>query len=185
MKRGSQADWLKELQLALATAVAAVVALGLHAALPPLFGAPIDVEVPASGLTTRPLADDATVPVQLTDPSPAQCAWHLAATLPTFTVITAILAVLLLLVRDARRDDPFTRTAVRRLRLLAVLSLTGLAAGLLEALATIPLADQAADRTAFTWHLTPGWLLLALGFFALAQVFQRGCALRDDLAAVV
>src|SRR5690606_3527853 len=80
------------------------------------------------------------VTITVAEPRASQrLAWALSRW-PTAAVITALLVLLLGLVRRARRDDPFSLATVRRLRVLGVVALGGYVASLLELMATMLLS---------------------------------------------
>jgi hypothetical protein len=103
-------------------------------------------------------------------------------------VIVAIAAVLLhRIVRDAGRTDPFTPATVRRLRRLALFVIL---AGGVAAIAGMIAADAlAASFVDGAFH--PGdisvvpWLLSGFGLAAVAEVLNRGVALRTELDTVI
>lgn len=102
-------------------------------------------------------------------------------------VIAIAAASLYRIVRDAGRTDPFTPATVRRLRRVAVFVLLGGgAATVAEAAASDALA---ASFVAGAFHAsdTPGVVVLVVGLAlaAIAEVINRGVALRSELDTVI
>jgi hypothetical protein len=93
-------------------------------------------------------------------------------------VLCAAAAAFLLwrVVREARRDNPFTPRTVRRLRWLAgLLFVGGLAASLLASLGSDLLVRTLVD-TGHSGYDPPGWawVFAAVGIAAVAEVVHRG-----------
>jgi hypothetical protein len=159
----------------------------------------IGVSVPAERIAWPPAGDDlrpdapilpgAQVEVGLPEPSVEEVATWLLTWLPTFAVFLTVVMLLLSLVQHARRSDPFTRTTVRRLRVLAVVTLLGAAAAhLVEYLAEFSLTYAVLQSSAFsiTYEVLPGpALLVGLAFLVIAEVVRRGCAMREELDTVI
>ena len=110
-----------------------------------------------------------------------------AAKALAFLVATVAAALLWRLVRDARRVDPFSGATVRRLRQLAWLVLVGgFASAGVSTLAAAALADGLLVGANATY--APAiWLLLGVGtgIGAVAEVVNRGVAMRAELDAVI
>ncbi|MET7423422.1 DUF2975 domain-containing protein [Dactylosporangium sp. NPDC005555] len=190
-------DWLGELQtlLIVALGVCAVVAVVNVKAM--VTREPISVTVGA-GVEIRPggvtgmrpgvrLDPDAGVGVVVDDPSTLQVALDAARTVPWFAIAVLTLVMLLLVVRTARRGDPFAAANVRRLRRLGWTVLLGsLAAFQVELLAGLELSTSVvADPASTSADLPFAWLLCGSGFLALAEIIQRGRALQAELAEVI
>jgi hypothetical protein len=159
-------DWLREMQ--------AVLILGL-------------VVTAGSALAAIAGATDPSLTVPGTDlvfgaPTLGQRLLWTATSLPTVLVIAAILVLLLRIVREARRTDPFTPVTVRRLRTLALVAIVGgYAASFGQILATWLLTDGARA----TGSLPASWVLVGFGVLAVSEVVGRGCALRAELETVI
>lgn len=99
-----------------------------------------------------------------------------------------ILGLLLGLIRAARRDQPFTVQAVRRLRWLGFATIaSGLAIFVIETVANFSLSATvtgmpSADISLFAFG---PWFLTGFGFFAIGEVIARGQALRTELEQVI
>lgn len=184
-------DWLKEMQAVLAIALG-VVAPALRAAI----AEELPLELPAAALSGTldyelregvAIAAEQDVTVTLADPDAGQrAAWALAE-LPTQAVAAALLALLLGLVRHARREDPFTPATVRRLRAVAATAIAGgVFAFTVELLASMHLSTTAVvGDIAGISHLPVHWLLIGFGLLAVAEVVKRGRAMREELETVV
>ncbi|MDG4786967.1 DUF2975 domain-containing protein [Micromonospora sp. WMMD1102] len=192
-------DWLAELQGVVALALLVVAGTIVFQLVSLLRGGPVVARVPAEAL---PGVDGATaglrsgvvvggdVEVRVADPGPGELvAYHLTG-LPALLVGGAVLALLWLALRRARREDPFSAATVRRLRSIGWVGLGGgLLAQLLQVVASFELtgrvtADGAATTTV---DLTRSGLLLLLGFgfFAMAEIVRRGVAMRAELETVI
>jgi hypothetical protein len=122
-------------------------------------------------------------------PTGAQLALATVATLPTYTLTTAMLVMLWRLVGAARRTDPFTWATVRRLRALGwLLIIGGPVAWLVELGARFSLSGTVSSRgpQAILDLFGPGvWFLVGLGMPAIGEVVRSGQALRTELDGVV
>jgi hypothetical protein len=111
-----------------------------------------------------------------------------------FTLVSIpILVYAIRLIEDARRNDPFTRAMVRRLRTLGLMVLVlGLLSEVVEytaqtVLLNISLPDDASLRH-FAWineYPSLWWLLPGLVLLGVSEVVKRGCDLRDELDWVI
>ena len=156
----------------------------------------LQLELPASAVSGTvdyglragaAVAVEQDVTVTVTDPTLEQrAAWVLTA-LPTFAVVVALLALLLRIVWHARRGDPFTPATVRRLRVLAVVALAGgYLAAVVELVASMHLSSTVTtDGVIGFSQLSAHWLLAGFGLFAVAEVVNRGYAMRSELETVV
>ncbi|MGI5186060.1 DUF2975 domain-containing protein [Dactylosporangium sp. CA-152071] len=190
-------DYLGELRtlLFVALGVCAVVAVvnvwAMVARDPISVVAGAGVVVPPDAVTgLRPgvrLDPDTELHVLVDHPSVAQVGWHAAQSLPWFAIVVFALVMLLLVVRAARRGDPFAAANVRRLRAVGWVVLLGsLAAFELELLAGFQLsATVVAEPPSTGADLPLGWCLCGAGFLALAEIIQRGRALQAELAEVI
>lgn len=195
-ERLGRPDWLRELQAVLIAGLLFVVGFGIvGVGVTAAFGDELTMELPASAVTGTVdvgLREGATVAakqdvtITVAEPRASQrLAWALSRW-PTAAVITALLVLLLGLVRRARRDDPFSLATVRRLRVLGVVALGGYVASLLELMATMLLSGTVTtDGVAGGSQLSMAWFLVGFGLFAMAEVVKRGHAMRVELETVV
>lgn len=195
-ERLGRPDWLRELQAVLIAGLLFVVGFGIvGVGVTAAFGDELTMELPASAVTGTVdvgLREGATVAakqdvtITVAEPRASQrLAWALSRW-PTAAVITALLVLLLGLVRRARRDDPFSLATVRRLRVLGVVALGGYVASLLELMATMLLSGTVTtDGVAESSQLSMAWFLVGFGLFAMAEVVKRGHAMRVELETVV
>jgi hypothetical protein len=91
-------------------------------------------------------------------------------------------------VRAARRDDPFSAANVRRLRAMGGVVLVGGASSLTIGVAAAfelgrSIAPDAAPGAVL--DLSGWWFLVGFGFFAIAEVLNRGRAMRAELDEVI
>ncbi|GAA0260735.1 DUF2975 domain-containing protein [Cryptosporangium japonicum] len=144
-------------------------------------GAPV-----LAGLAPGVHADPAgPVRVVVEDPTGPQLAWEALRTAPGFALIVFTLVMLLLVVRSARRGDPFSDANIRRLALTGWVLLVGSAVAFgLELVAVTQLSQSvSASGGGATYSFL--WAFSSLGFLAVAEVLRRGRALQADLAGVV
>jgi DUF2975 family protein len=190
-----KANWLKELQglLVISLALAAVLTVG---GIILAFGEPLEVRLSATAVTGSvdsglragaSVVSDQMVNVVVAEPTAWQQTLWVLSNLPTQLVIMAMLALLLAIVRNARRADPFTAVTVRRLRVVAVIALIGgYLAFFAEVLASFVLSDTVMADGVMAFSEVPlYWFPVGFGLFAVAEVIQRGCALRDELETVI
>lgn len=199
MKTLRRPDWLAELQVLVIIALVAVAVPIIANVASLATRQPIVVSLPASAVTDLPgtaaglapgaaIAADNDVEVSLADPGAAETAWYALRVLPELLLVAVVLALLWRLLAAARRDDPFTTTSVRRLRVLGVLSAAGgFLAGALGTIAEMALSDAATGGrvASATLTLTPVWLLVGGGFVAFAEIVNRGRAMRAELERVI
>ncbi|MDQ7904954.1 DUF2975 domain-containing protein [Phytohabitans sp. ZYX-F-186] len=134
------------------------------------------------GVSVEPSAQ---VRALVEEPTATQSLLHMATSLPTKCVVIAMLFLLVRIVREARRGDPFTAGNVRLLRLLGLTVIAGgLAADVVEELAYRALAAPIVDGPVggFFWS---GWWLVGIAFLAIAEVFKRGVRMRVELDGVI
>lgn len=148
---------------------------------------PVDEIAGASRLPSGPaLEADALIAVRVEDPSTAQTIWSALRDAPIFVVVLAILAILLVMVRDARRTDPFTERTVRRLRWLGAWAIVGgSVVSLLESFAMAQLSHSVTDGAVAVWELPGLWFAVGSGFLALSAVINKGRAMRTELDEVI
>lgn len=190
-------DYLAELQSLLyvalgLSAVVAVVGVRAMAVRDPItvtVGAGVHV---ASGAVTgllpgARLDSGGDVQVLVDHPSTGQVAWHAAQVVPWYLLAVFTLAMLLLVVRAARRGDPFAAANVRRLRIVGwVVFLGSIAAFYVELWAGFELSTTVVADPPNTGAEVPlVWCLCGFGFLALAEIIKRGRALQSELAGVI
>ncbi|MET9403857.1 DUF2975 domain-containing protein [Kitasatospora sp. NPDC002965] len=192
-------DWLGELQGVLtlglvATSLAIAVSVGraLLGDLPVTAGIPagaLEGSTVIPGRTTGgvSITPDSVIEVEIADPSAHQLVAAVLTALPSLLVALGMLVMLLLVVRRARRGDPFTTQAVRRLRLLAVFVIVGgTLAGVTESAAALDLALSVSDTAGVTvWEFPAAWTLAGFGILASAEVVSRGAGMRAELETVI
>jgi hypothetical protein len=118
-------------------------------------------------------------------PTATQSLLNAGTSLPTKCVVVAMLFLLLRIVRQARRGDPFTAGNVRLLRQLGVTVIAGgIVADVVEALAFRALVGPIVDGAVggFVWS---GWWLVGVAFLAIAEVVNRGLRMRVELDGVI
>lgn len=103
--------------------------------------------------------------------------------LPLIYVVERLLAELRAILDTVERGDPFDRVNAARLRtigwMLLVIQLADLIFGATRVIAKLLHIDYAGWQPNVT-----GWLAVLVAF-VLAQVFERGAAMRDDLDGTV
>jgi len=188
-------DWLKELQTVLILGLVVVGGLGVFGAAAAVSDS-LQLELPASAVSGTvdyglregaAIAAEQDVTVTVADPNPQQrVLWALTA-LPSYAVVAGLLVLLLRIVWHARRGDPFTPATVRRLRVLAVVTLVGGYLGfLIELFAAMHLSSTViTDGVVGFSQLPVHWFLIGFGLFAVAEVIKRGNAMRAELETVV
>jgi len=197
-RRLLRTDWLRELQGLLVVGLA-LTAVGMIAVIAMTIRGPLPVSVPAGhlvdggtlhGLTGGAQLDQhGNVDVSVADPTRHQAILGVLTVLPSGLVVLTMLAGLYRVIRDARRRDPFTDTTVRRLRQLsAVVILGGLLAWIGEFIAQFALTGTVTPTGwAGTLPLAKPliWLLVAFGYLAVAEIINRGRAMRAELEQVI
>ena len=192
-------DWLWELQgLSVLVGVFAVAGAAVRI-IPPVLGSagvPVDLWArsvdglagarPEAGVTVE---SDGTVEAVITDPTGTQVLLSILTWLPTVVMVIALVTLVFRLLRDARRNDPFTRRTVRRLRVLAVVALAGgEVAAITEALCGMELVNSVLPKDGAPYGVLTlpfGWVFLGFAFLAIGELIRRGRALRDELAEVI
>lgn len=197
-ERFVRADWLRELHVLLICGLVVVAAglaivTGLAVSGPLAASVPVDHAIAADALTgMRPgvaLDSHSMVEVSVRNPSPWQATLGILAVAPTGLVVLAMFAILLGVVRHARRHDPFTTATVLRLRWLGVVVMVGGAlAWAMEFAASFALAATVSRSGAggtLTLIEPMMWVVIGFGYLAVAEVINRGRAMRDELADVI
>jgi hypothetical protein len=132
----------------------------------------------------------ARVQALVEEPTATQAMLHLATTLPTRCVVIAMLFLLVRVVRQARRGDPFTAGNVRLLRQLGVTVIVGgIVSDVIEEMAFRALVGPIVDGPVggFVWSgfVWSGWWLVGVAFLAIAEVVSRGLRMRVELEGVI
>ena len=199
MRTTRRPDWLG------GAAVALVIILGFVAVLavaglaeaarrsPTTVAVPISALSPLTGAGLRDLAPGAsldpagTADVVVADPTTSQVLWSLTTWLPALAIGVAVLVLLLTVVTGARRGDPFTDRTIGRLRAIGILTLLGGPITIaLGALARSALSDSVlAGSGDLSPAITLDWLIVGMGFLALAEVIRRGRSMRQELDEVI
>ncbi|WP_020524253.1 DUF2975 domain-containing protein [Catelliglobosispora koreensis] len=185
-------DWLAELQGLLTVVLAVLGAVALFSIASLAFSRDIVVTVPASTITAglpagaTPTGDlDVLIPNATT----AQIVAHQLTSLPTFAVAAAVLTLLWKALRRARREDPFSAGTVRSLRVIGAVAVTGILAQVIETAASAWLSSNVLPDGGWSTTLdlaSAGLFLLAgFGFFAIAEIINRGLAMRAELETLV
>ncbi|MGI8793616.1 MAG: DUF2975 domain-containing protein [Acidimicrobiales bacterium] len=160
-------------------------------ATPGAYDAAVHASVPASHIADLPPGtvspDHVDVVVRVRHATITQRRWQAARDLAQVPVLIAAVWLLRGVLRSVRDADPFTQKNVERLRALAVVVLVGLPiAGFVSSMFANELALSAGLDGPGTAVGIPGNAVLSgLALFALAEVFARGVALRDDLEGTV
>lgn len=178
--------WLERLALVVFGVGAALLVVDVVAGL--AGSGDVTARVPVSAASVDlPLVDGATVEVLVADPTAAQLGLYWLARLPVPLAGLAVVGYVAVLLRRARRSDPFTPAMVRGLRGLAALTVAGGVLGTaLAAVGEFALAmNVTGDEAAASFPVPVVWLLAGFGFQAVAEIVHRGVALRDELAGVV
>ena len=141
----------------------------------------------AVGLPEDIRADEVSeVGVEISSPTGRQRLLYALTQAPTTIVLLVVLAMLAALLRRARQTDPFTPQTVRSLRLMGVALAAGVLAVAVEGAARLLLSETVTpDRIAADMGIPFVWLLGGFVCFAIAEVINRGCAMRDELATVI
>jgi hypothetical protein len=197
-ERFLRADWLRELQ-GLSLCGLVVVGAGLAVVVGLAITGPLDTSVPADqaiaadALTElRPgvtLNSRGMVDVSIRHPSPGQAALGILAVAPTALVVLAMFAILLGVIRHARRHNPFTAATVLRLRWLGVVVMIGgalaWAVEFAASFALVATVSQSGAGGTLTLIEPMMWLVIGFGYLTVAEVVNRGRAMRDELADVI
>jgi hypothetical protein len=196
-------NWLRELHavlvICLTLGVIGVVVGIVGAIAGRSWGGTLPVSVPAEhvsgvgavtglrgGASLDPHGD---ISVAVSDATTRQTVVAMLTWLPTALVVVAMLGLLLSVVRSARHHGPFTTVVVRRLRALGVVVIVGgLLAWPAQFLAQWALVDtvtSAGPAATLTFAAPLTWLLVGLGYIAIAEVIGRGRAMQTELDEVI
>jgi hypothetical protein len=192
-------NWLAELQGAVGVALIVLAGIAVFQVVTLASGGMVVTTVPAEVVTGVAGATDGLVPgavvegeveVRIADPAPGQLAMYELTSLPVYLVVATVLVLLWTTLRRARREDPFTAATVRRLRVIGWVALAGgVVAQLGQMLAALELSSQViadGSMTATLDLLSTGlFLLVGYGFFAVAEILNRGLAMRAELETVI
>lgn len=192
-------DWLAETQSVVAFLLVAMAVFGAAGVAMSVAGDSLAVEVPAravagvagasDGLRAGATVDpDGVLGVVVAKPAAPERTAAALTDAPTYVVVVTMLAMLYAVVRRARREDPFLTAIVRRLRWLGVVALIGgPLAAIAEMVATLDLTRRLTGDPAASLDATAigVWLLAGFGFLAVAEIVNRGRALRAELETVI
>jgi hypothetical protein len=203
IERLRKPDWLQEMQATITFVLVVLAVVGVFNVVALVTGDSLVAEVPTrtvagvSGTTgdLRPgvvIDPYGTVDVLVRDPDAGQLVDQALIRLPTYLVAGTVFVLLLGVLRRARRDNPFLPATVNRLRVLAIVVLVGgPLAFTIETIAAMDLSARVTNthmgNIGTTFDLTPIgiWLLVGFGFFAIAEVVNRGRAMRAELDSVI
>ena len=187
--------WTERVLAALVALAAVATAVGLIAGFTTGFTVQVPADLlpevtgahPAALLDAATISPQGTVGVEIADPTVGQGLALALGWVPALAMAMVALVLLLRLVRDARRSGPFTGATVRRLRAVAVVALIGGPLGIAGQAGSTALLTRSVLRTGgdVAPHITFEWLLLGLGFLAVAEVVRTGIAMRDELDEVI
>jgi Protein of unknown function (DUF2975) len=200
IERLRKPDWLQEMQTTLTFVLVVMAVLGGLTVIALVTGDSLVAQVPTSavagvagatgdlrpGVVTDP---HGTVDILVRNPDAGQLVDKALISMPTYLITVTVLVLLLGVLRRARRDNPFLPATVRRLRVIAVVVLVGgQLAFTIETVAAMDLSARVTNKHMGTiFDVTPvgTWLLLGFGFFAIAEVVNRGRAMRAELDSVI
>jgi Protein of unknown function (DUF2975) len=200
IERLRRPDWLQEMQTMLTVVLAVLAVLGVLDVIAVATGDSVVAAVPtravfdvgAAPATLQPgtvIDQGGMIDVSVSDPDAGLLIGKALTSMPTYVVAVITLALLLSVVRRARKEDPFLPATVRRLRTLAVVALVGgPVAFIIEMIAAMDLTARVTDRhpgTVVDLTSLGIWLLIGFGFFAIAEVINRGRAMRAELDSVI
>jgi Protein of unknown function (DUF2975) len=197
VERLRRPDWLQEMQSMLTFVLVVLALLGVLNVITLVTGDSIVAQVPTravAGATgdLRPgvvIDPDGTVGLLVRNPDAAQLVDRALISVPTYLVAVTVFVLLLGVLRRTRRENPFLPATVRRLRVLAAVVLVGgPVAFTIETIAAMDLSVRVTNRYMGTiFDLTPVgiWLLVGFGFLAIAEVVNRGRAMRAELDSVI
>jgi hypothetical protein len=196
IRLGTWLGWLRATStFVLIAAMCLAVAVLVIAFIP---GSPVTQDLPSSALTglhsvggvTAGVAVDPAgwVPFTIHDPSLEQRLLALLPVLPGLVLVAEIARRMANLLRAAQASDPFTASTARALLTIAkITALGGLAVWVVS-----QIGQWLLSRTMLTEPVTVkppqsplGWLAVGLIFAALAQIIDRGVAMRAELDTVI
>lgn len=188
-------DWLAEIQSATAFVLAVLAVVGVAGIAMTAIGDNLAVELPASAVAApdglRPgvtVDTEGTLDAVIAQPDRAERVAAALTSLPTYLVVVAMLAILYAVARQARREDPFLAVTVNRLRLLALVALVGgPLAAVTETVAALDLTRRVTGDASASLDVTAIglWTLAGFGFLAVAEIVNRGRAMRAELETVI
>ncbi len=126
------------------------------------------------------------VDVTVAQPTTAQAAWSLVASLPVLLAAAGLVLVLVIALR-ARRGEPFTRNVVALVRTIGLVVLVG--GPLMQAVTGVARSRLAESVLVEGGHYGPtitlDWVIAGLCILALAEVIRHGKSLREELDEVI
>jgi hypothetical protein len=148
-------------------------------------------ELPASGTVSVGdvyLTPGVTAQVTPIHPGFADVMASVGTAVAGSVVLIAAFVITLMIVRTARRGDPFDPRNIKRLKALALTLIAGwLAVTALHMAASMAAASGPALERLVNWQaeITLAPLIIGLGLAMLTAVFQRGARLREDTKGLV
>jgi hypothetical protein len=127
------------------------------------------------------------VPLRIKDASPEQNLYAIGRDIVPGLLVIAVLWLLRRILVSVRQGDPFTAANVRRLRIVGLLLLIGtpIAALTASAFEQALASSVSAPGSGIAIGVPGGGLIAGLGVFVLAQVFEHGVRMREDIAGTV
>jgi hypothetical protein len=127
------------------------------------------------------------VPLRIKDAGPEQNLYAVGRDIVPGFLVFSVLWLLRRILVSVREGDPFTAFNVRRLRLIGLLLLIGtpIAALTASAFEQALASSVSALGSGIAISVPGGGLIAGLGVFVLAQVFEHGVRLREDVAGTV
>ncbi|MEH1127187.1 DUF2975 domain-containing protein [Micromonospora sp. CPCC 206061] len=186
-------DWLRVAETAVSVFLGLTIVFALFVVAGAVRRNSVHVPVDAAGAgaadtpTGTTLVQNTHVDVHVTAATWWQAILHAVTILPTLVVVITALALLVRLLRHARRGDPFTAATVRRLRWLGgFLVVAGVASDAVEFAAATLLAHslEPAGATAH-YRFSASWILAGVGLLAVAELVNRGYHMRAELDRVI
>jgi hypothetical protein len=193
VNRVGRQDWLLAIKVALTISIGVVLTYAIAVVVNAALGAPVTAPIAVdpgevAGLPAgTTLSDTATVDVLVDSPTWQQSTLYALTQLPTGVVVFCVFVVLLRVVNEARRCNPFSAGTVRRLRAVGlVLLLGGSLADAVELLSAFALSETVgAGSIVATYFFSGLWIMAGVGALATAEVFNRAYAMRAELDQVI
>ena len=139
--------------------------------------------VPAETL----IAQSVPVTLRIRDASTEQVLYALGRDIVPVVLVVIVLLLLRRILVSVREGDPFTAANVRRLRNIGLLLLVGtpVAALTTSAFEQALASSVSVPGSGIAIGVPGGGLIAGLGVFVLAQVFEHGVRMREDIAGTV
>lgn len=139
--------------------------------------------LPAEALITQSVP----VTLRIMDASTEQVLYALGRDIVPWLLVVSVLWLLRRILVSVREGDPFTAANVRRLRHIGLLLLIGtpIAALTASAFEQALASSVSTPGSGIAIGVPGGGLIAGLGVFVLAQVFEHGVRMREDIAGTV